>query len=84
MSRRFPNPPRRPGPDALAGLERQYAWDKLRQPDATPYDQDPPQGWLGTANHRTVPRGYGMQLSNSWFYPERAERIAELAATGRP
>ena len=43
----------------------------------------PLQGWLGTANQRTVPRGYGMQLSNSWYYPERAERIAELAGTGK-
>lgn len=80
---RFPN--RRAGLGLMPspGWDSQYEWDGFADPMLHPYDQDPPQGWLGTANHRTVPRGYGMQLSNSWFYPERAERIAELAATGR-
>lgn len=80
---RFPN--RRAGLGLMPspGWDSQYDWDGFADPMLHPYDQDPPQGWLGTANHRTVPRGYGMQLSNSWFYPERAERIAELAASGR-
>ncbi|WP_420875590.1 penicillin acylase family protein [Pseudomonas leptonychotis] len=80
---RFPN--RRAGLGLMPspGWDSQYEWDGFADPMLHPYDQDPPQGWLGTANHRTVPRGYGMQLSNSWFYPERAERIAELAATGK-
>ncbi|MFP6849631.1 MAG: penicillin acylase family protein [Pseudomonas sp.] len=80
---RFPN--RRAGLGLMPspGWDSQYEWDGFADPMLHPYDQDPPQGWLGTANHRTVPRGYGMQLSNSWYYPERAERIAELAATGR-
>ncbi len=80
---RFPN--RRAGLGLMPspGWDSQYEWDGFADPMLHPYDQDPPDGWLGTANHRTVPRGYGMQLSNSWFYPERAERIAALAATGR-
>ena len=80
---RFPN--RRAGLGLMPspGWDSQYDWDGFADPMLHPYDQDPAQGWLGTANHRTVPQGYGMQLSNSWFYPERAERIAELAATGR-
>ena len=65
------------------GWDSQYEWDGFADPMLHPYDQDPPEGWLGTANQRTVPRGYGMQLSNSWYYPERAERIAELAGTGK-
>jgi acyl-homoserine-lactone acylase len=48
-----------------------------------PYDQDPAQGWLGTANQRVIPHGYGMQLSNSWSAPERGERLAELAGMGK-
>jgi acyl-homoserine-lactone acylase len=48
-----------------------------------PYDQDPAQGWLGTANQRVIPHGYGMQLSNSWAAPERGERLAELANSGK-
>lgn len=80
---RFPN--RRAGLGLMPspGWDSQYDWDGFADPMLHPYDQDPPSGWLGTANHRTVPRGYGMQLSNSWFYPERAERIAALAATGK-
>lgn len=34
-----------------------------------PYDQDPPAGWIGHANQRSLPRGYGMQLSSTWYYP---------------
>jgi acyl-homoserine-lactone acylase len=80
---RYPN--RRAGRGLVPspGWGNEFAWDGFADPMLHPYDQDPPQGWLGTANQRTVPRGYGMQLSNSWFYPERAERIAELAGTGR-
>lgn len=80
---RFPN--RRAGLGLMPspGWESQYEWDGFADPMLHPYDQDPPEGWLGTANQRTVPRGYGMQLSNSWYYPERAERIAELAGTGK-
>jgi len=80
---RFPN--RREGLGLLPspGWDGRYDWDGFADPMLHPYDQDPPQGWLGTANHRTVPRGYGMQLSNSWYYPERAERIAELAGSGK-
>ncbi|WP_137818811.1 penicillin acylase family protein [Pseudomonas sp. 2FG] len=80
---RYPN--RRGGVGLLPspGWDGQYDWDGYADPMLHPYDQDPQQGWLGTANHRTVPRGYGMQLSNSWYYPERAERIAQLAGGGK-
>ena len=77
---RYPN--RREGLGLMPspGWESRYDWDGFADPMLHPYDQDPAQGWLGTANQRTVPRGYGMQLSNTWYYPERAERLAELAA----
>ncbi|WP_300651621.1 penicillin acylase family protein [Pseudomonas sp.] len=80
---RFPN--RREGLGLMPspGWDGRYDWDGFADPMLHPYDQDPQQGWLGTANNRTVPRGYGMQLSNSWFYPERYERLAQLAGSGR-
>ncbi|MHA6492922.1 penicillin acylase family protein [Pseudomonas borbori] len=80
---RFPN--RREGLGLMPspGWDSRFDWDGFADPMLHPYDQDPAQGWLGTANQRTVPRGYGMQLSNSWYYPERAERIAQLAGSGR-
>ena len=76
---RFPN--RREGQGLLPspGWDGQYDWDGFADPMLHPYDQDPRQGWLAAANQRTIPKGYGMQLSNSWGGPERAERIAELA-----
>lgn len=80
---RFPN--RREGEGLLPspGWEGRYDWDGYADPMLHPYDQDPAQGWLGTANQRIIPHGYGMQLSNSWYYPERGERIAELAGAGK-
>lgn len=79
----FPN--RREGLGLLPspGWDSRYDWDGFADPMLHPYDQDPAQGWIGTANQRTMPKGYGMQLSNSWGYPERAERIAELAGSGK-
>ncbi len=79
---RFPN--RREGLGLLPspGWDGRYDWDGFADPMLHPYDQDPAQGWLATANQRTVPQGYGMQLSNSWYYPERAERLAELLGQG--
>jgi acyl-homoserine-lactone acylase len=80
---RFPN--RREGLGLMPspGWDGRYDWDGFAEPMLHPYDQDPQQGWLGSANQRTVPRGYGMQLSNSWYYPERYERLAQLAASGK-
>jgi acyl-homoserine-lactone acylase len=80
---RYPNRKQGTGLVPSPAWDGAYDWDGYADPMLHPYDQDPAQGWLGTANHRTVPRGYGMQLSNSWFYPERAERIAQLAGAGR-
>ncbi|HEX8592836.1 MAG TPA: penicillin acylase family protein [Pseudomonas sp.] len=80
---RFPN--RREGLGLLPspGWDSRYDWDGFADSMLHPYDQDPTQGWIGTANQRTFPKGYGMQLSNSWKTPERAERIAEMANSGK-
>lgn len=83
VSGRYPN--RREGQGLLPspGWEGRYDWDGYADPMLHPYDQDPPAGWLGHANQRSLPRGYGMQLSNTWYYPERAEQLARLAGNGR-
>ena len=65
------------------GWDGRYDWDGYADPMLHPYDQDPAQGWLGTANQRTAAYGYGMQLSNSWLSPERSERLAQLAGSGK-
>ncbi|WP_434518611.1 penicillin acylase family protein [Pseudomonas sp. NFX1] len=83
VSGRYPN--RREGQGLLPspGWDGRYDWDGYADPMLHPYDQDPPAGWIGHANQRSLPRGYGMQLSNTWYYPERAERLAQLAVNGR-
>jgi acyl-homoserine-lactone acylase len=80
---RYPN--RREGLGLMPspGWDSRFDWDGFADSMLHPYDQDPTQGWIGTANQRTFPKGYGMQLSNSWKAPERAERIAELANSGK-
>ncbi|GGM07253.1 acyl-homoserine lactone acylase QuiP [Pseudomonas asuensis] len=77
----YPN--RREGRGLLPspGWTDRYEWDGFADPMLHPYDQDPSQGWLGNAGNRTVPLGYGMQLSSSWQAPERAERMAQLAVS---
>jgi acyl-homoserine-lactone acylase len=80
---RFPNRLGGRGLLPSPGWDSTYDWDGFADPMLHPYDQDPAQGWLGSANQRSVPQGYGMQLSNSWYYPERAERIAQLAGAGK-
>ncbi|MBA1192089.1 penicillin acylase family protein [Pseudomonas entomophila] len=80
---RYPN--RRDGQGLLPspGWDGRYDWDGYADPMLHPYDQDPARGWIGHANQRSLARGYGMQLSNTWDYPERAERLAQLIGTGR-
>lgn len=80
---RFPNRLEGKGMLPSPGWDGRHNWDGLADPMLHPYDQDPPQGWLGTANQRIVPPGYGIQLSNAWYYPERSERLAELAGAGK-
>lgn len=80
---RYPNRKDGLGLVPSPGWDSRYDWDGYADPMLHPYDQDPPQGWLGTANQRTIGKGYGMQLSNSWYYPERSERLAQLASANQ-
>ena len=80
---RFPNRKEGKGLVPSPGWDGRYDWDGFADPMLHPYDQDPAQGWLGTANQRSIQPGYGMQLSSSWYYPERSERLAQLAANGK-
>lgn len=83
VSGRYPN--RREGQGLLPspGWDGRYDWDGYADAMLHPYDQDPPAGFIGHANQRSLPKGYGMQLSSTWYYPERAERLAQLAGIGR-
>ena len=80
---RYPNRREGEGLFPSPGWDSRFDWDGYADAMLHPYDQTPPQGWLGTANQRTAAKGYGMQLSNSWYYPERGERLAQLASAGK-
>ena len=56
----------------------EYDWEGYLDPAQHPSSQNPEAGFIGTANHRIVPRDFPHTLSSSWFYPERSERISQL------
>jgi len=56
----------------------------ILDPMNLPRSKNPPAGFIGTANNRTVPKDYPHILSSSWYWPERAERIDQMvSATSR-
>jgi len=61
------------------GWSGEYDWTGILYTDSLPYTLNPPQGFVGTANNRTIPRDYPLTISSSWYWPERAERIAQLS-----
>ena len=65
-----------PAPGWVAG----YGWDELVPQDRNPTLTDPPSGVIITANNRTIPLDYGVNVSHSWLAPYRAQRIAERLA----
>lgn len=61
------------------GWTGEYDWTGILYTDSLPYAVNPSQGFIGTANNRTIPRDYPLVISSSWYWPERAERIAQLS-----
>ncbi|MGD0210794.1 MAG: penicillin acylase family protein [Desulfomonilia bacterium] len=62
------------------GWTGEYDWTGLLDPSVLPNAKNPPEGYIGTANNRTIAKDYAYVLSSSWYWPERAERIAQMAA----
>ncbi|MGA2781386.1 MAG: penicillin acylase family protein [Smithella sp.] len=62
------------------GWTGEYDWIGLLDPALLPNLKNPSAGFIGTANHRTVPKDYPYILSSSWYWPERAERIIQMAS----
>jgi penicillin amidase len=63
------------------GWEPGYGWQGYFPPGRNPGMTNPPGYALLTANNRTIPIDYPVQLTRSWMAPYRAERIAELLNT---
>ena len=62
-----------PAPGWVAG----YGWVGMVPQGQNPHLTDPAGGALVTANNRTVPLDYPIELGHSWFAPYRAQRIIE-------
>ncbi|GAB3542913.1 acyl-homoserine-lactone acylase QuiP [Noviherbaspirillum agri] len=60
------------------GWTGDYDWTGYLDPEQHPAALNPEEGFIGTANHRTVAPDFAHVLSSSWFYPERFERIRQL------
>ena len=60
------------------GWTGEYDWNGFLDPSLHPSLKNPGQGYIGTANHRTVPANFPHILSSSWYYPDRAERIDQM------
>ncbi len=61
------------------GWTGEYDWVGDADVAQQPFAQNPAEGYIGTANNRTVPADFPVILSSSWFYPERGDRIKQLA-----
>ncbi|MGM0564012.1 MAG: penicillin acylase family protein [Pseudomonadota bacterium] len=55
-----------------------YEWQGNLPGEARPAQHNPESGYLATANERQVEPQRARLLSNSWYYPERGERIASM------
>jgi acyl-homoserine-lactone acylase len=60
------------------GWTGEYDWNGYLDPSLHPSLKNPEKGYVGTANHRTVPADFPYILSSSWYYPDRAERIDQM------
>ncbi len=60
------------------GWTGEYDWKGFLHPSLHPRSKNPAKGYIGTANHRTVPADFPYILSSSWYYPDRAMRIDQM------
>ena len=73
--------PLRAGFDGLASrswADGRLGWQGYIPPEALPRLLDPPEGFIVTANNRTLGRDYPYAIAHNWALGYRAFRIAEL------
>ncbi len=59
------------------GWTGEYDWIGFEPTSQNPHAMNPPEGFFGTANNRTV-KTHAFSLTASWYHPDRAVRIAEI------
>ena len=75
----YPNRKKGTGFLPSPGWTGEYDWDGYVDVEKFPYVLNPEQGFISTGNDRTVDTSeYDFTLSNSWYFPERGERIKQL------
>jgi acyl-homoserine-lactone acylase len=60
------------------GWTGEYDWTGYLDIGHHPFSFNPPEGFIGTANNRTVSPDSLHILSSSWYWPERSERLLQL------
>jgi penicillin amidase len=66
----------------IPGWDSDYGWAGYVPPAKNPGAINPPSGIIVSANNRTIPVDYPVQVTHSWMPPYRARRIEQLL-TGR-
>ncbi len=75
VSGRYPKRKKGTGQLPSPGWTGDYDWNGFTTSDANPHAENPAQGYIATANNRTVDKKFPLQMSASWYNPERAERL---------
>lgn len=79
-------PRRRPGTDGNVpydGRDPLNAWQGFLAPGEMPRVVDPPEGFVVTANQRTVGTSFPVPVATDWASPTRARRIRDLLRKAR-
>ncbi|MCP4138094.1 MAG: penicillin acylase family protein [bacterium] len=63
------------------GWNGEYDWKGIVPIEKLPKKINPANGYLATANNKTVDKNYPYHLTNSWYHPDRAERLNEVLGT---
>ena len=65
------------------GWTGEYDWVGFVPFDALPHGENPKEGFIATANHRTVAKDYPVNLTQSWYNDERAMRIIQVLSQSK-
>lgn len=60
------------------GWTGEYDWTGFLAPENRPSVVDPADGFIVTANNRTVPKDFPHRLTSSWYHPDRRDRLASV------
>ncbi|MEW6528176.1 MAG: penicillin acylase family protein [Spirochaetota bacterium] len=65
------------------GWTGEYDWQGYVPFEQLPHKENPAEGFIATANHRTVDKDYPVNLTQSWYNDERAMRIVQVLSNNK-